>query len=164
MKAFEFPLQTALKVRQRNQDLAHGRFAAVQREYGTAESRLRHYQRLLSMAEQTAQAVARDDVDVIALLNYDGYKRRMAQLIGEQTESCDQLRAELSEARRHLMEACRDRQTLQMLRETHYQEYLRELTAAESRSLDEAGTMAFAANDDNPLTFGFGTTNPLEAG
>ncbi len=143
MKSFEFPLQTALKVRKRNQDLAHRKFAAAQGQYHAAENQLRHYQRLLGLAEQTAQAAGRDDVDVMALLDYDAYRRRMAQLIDEQAERCRQLREAVSQARRGLMEACRERQTLQRLRENHYQEYLRELAGTETRTLDEAGTMAY---------------------
>jgi len=163
MKSFEFPLQTALKVRKRNQDLAHRKFAAVQREYYAAENQLRHYQRLLSLAEETAQAAGQDDVDVMVLLDYDGYRRRMAQLISEQSERCEQLRSAVSQARRGLMEACRERQTLQMLRENHYHEYLREVAGSESRALDEVGTMAYNSRQDDVLTLELGATDPLEA-
>ncbi len=163
MKSFEFPLQTALKVRKRNQDLAHRKFATAQRQYHAAENQLRHYQRLLSLAEETAQAAGQDDVDVMVLLDYDGYRRRMAQLMNDQSERCEQLRSAVSQARRGLMEACRERQTLQMLRENHYQEYLRELAASESRALDEVGTMAYNSRQDDLLTLELAAPDPLEA-
>ena len=163
MKSFEFPLQTALKVRKRNQDLAHRKFAVVQRQYHAAENQLRHYQRLLSLSEDTAQAAGQDDVDVMVLLDYDGYRQRMTQLINEQSERCEQLRSALSQARRGLMEACRERQTLQMLRENHYHEYLRELAGSESRALDEVGTMAYNSRQDDLLALELRATDPLEA-
>jgi flagellar export protein FliJ len=162
MKAFDFPLQTALDVRQRKQDAAHREFAALQRDHRAAESQLHSYHRVLARAEVTARHAAVDDVDVIALLNYDGYRRRMAELIEDQSELCQGLRVELSQARRRLMEACRSRQTLILLRESNHGEYLRQVAAIEGRALDETGTIAHVFNHDKPLVQQI-SGGPLEA-
>jgi flagellar protein FliJ len=164
MKAFEFPLQTALDLRQRRQDDAHREFAALQREYHAAEAQLQRYHQIVARAEDSTRNAAVDDVDVIALLNYDGYRRRMADLIQHQSELCQGLRTELAQARRTLMEACRSRQTLALLRETNYGEYLHRVAAGESRALDEAGTIAHVFKHHKPFVQQVATSNPLEAG
>lgn len=164
MKAFEFPLQTALDLRQRKQDAAHRHFAVLQRDHRAAEAQLHAYHRVLARAEDTARHAAVDDVDVVALLNNDGYRRRMAQLIEEQAELCQSLRIELAQARRTLMEACRSRQTLLLLRETNRGEYLRQVAAIEGRALDEVGTSAHIFRHDKPLVQEVAAGDPLEAG
>jgi flagellar export protein FliJ len=164
MKAFEFPLQTALKVRELKQDEAHLRFAAIQRDYNRAEDQLRHYHDLMLRADETARAATERDIDVMVMLNHDVYRRRMTQLISQQTEICSSLRTELSHARTALMEACRDRQTLEKLRETRYEEYLGQVTIEESHAIDEAGTMGYIFKQDTPLGVDFQTMGPpLEA-
>ena len=164
MKAFEFPLQTALKVRELRQDEAHLRFAAIQRDYNRAEDQLRHYHDLMLRADETARAATERDLDVMVMLNHDVYRRRMTQLINQQTEICSSLRAELSHARTALMEACRDRQTLEKLRETRYEEYLGQVTTEENHAIDEAGTMGYIFKQDTPLGVDFRTMGPpLEA-
>jgi len=164
MKAFEFPLQTALKVREHEQDEAHLRFAAVQRDYNRAEDQLRHYYDLMQRADDTARAAGDDSIDVMVMLNHDVYRRRMTQFISQQTEVCSALRMELSQARTELMEACRERQTLEKLRETRYDEYLDEVSTEESRAMDEAGTMGYIFKQDTPLGVDFQAMGPpLEA-
>ena len=164
MKAFEFPLQAALKLRRHRQDLAHRRFAVLQSQYNSAHDQLRHYQRLLSLAEQTAQSAGEADVDVVALLNYDVYRRRMTEQIDEQSELCRRLRGELTQARRDLMEACREQQRLQILRDSHYEQYCRELAALENKQLDEAGVQAWHMRGSGSLALNLSAPEPRDAG
>lgn len=164
MKAFEFPLQAALKLRRHHQDLAHRRFAGLQSQYDTAHRQLRHYQKLLSLAEQTAQTAGEADVDVVALLNYDVYRRRMTQQIGEQSDLCRRLRTELTQARQELMEACREQQRLQVLRDSHHEQYCRELAALEGKELDEAGTQAWHLREGGSLALNLNDPEPRDAG
>jgi flagellar FliJ protein len=164
MKAFEFPLQTALTVREHKQDEAHLRFAAIQRDYNRAADQLRHYHDLMAKADHTARSVVEQDIDVMVMLNHDAYRRRMQQLISRQTEICSGLRTQLSDARTALMEACRERQTLEKLRERRREEYQAQVAAEESHAIDEAGTMGYIFKQDTPLGVDFQAMGPpLEA-
>ncbi len=162
MKQFEFPLQAALRVREQKQDAAHRKFASAQRDYNAATEQLRSYHQILARAQRTANNNSSNTVDVLTLLNFDGYRRKMSELIQDQTERCMSLRSDLARARRELMEACRERQTLETLRDNCQEEYTQELLHAENRELDEAGQMSFALAKDNPFSFSYSET-PMEA-
>jgi len=163
MKVFEFPLQAALKMRERTEDAVRRKFASVQRQCAEAESHLHHYQKLLAMAEQTARSVGDQSMDIHTLVNCDGYRQRMSRMIQDQEELCQEFRQEVSDARRALMEACRARQTLQILRENQYQNYLGQVARLESRALDQIGTLAYNHNEDGLLAGNFKRIRPLEA-
>ena len=160
MKAFQFPLQTVLDVRKHREDTAQQRFVALQKQLNQAQRRLKQLRALLNNAEQTACV---DDVEVHALINFDCYQRRMTKRIHRQKTLCESLKAEVEEARRELMEACRDRQTLELLRENHHQEHRQEAAKLESQALDEAGTMGYNRQDDT-FALRYRVSNPLEAG
>jgi flagellar export protein FliJ len=103
-------------------------------------------------------------VDVVSLLNYDVYRRRMTEQIDEQSELCRRLRGELTQARRDLMEACREQQRLQILRDSHYEQYCRELAALENKQLDEAGVQAWHMRGSGSLALNLSAPEPRDAG
>jgi flagellar biosynthesis chaperone FliJ len=96
-------------------------------------------------------------VDVVALLNYDVYRRRMTEQIDEQSELCRRLRGELTQA-------CREQQRLQILRDSHYEQYCRELAALENKQLDEAGVQAWHMRGSGSLALNLSAPEPRDAG
>jgi flagellar FliJ protein len=161
MKAFQFPLQTVLDVRKHREDEAQQRFVALQKQLNEARRRLRQLQTLLQDAEQTA---CTDDVHVHSLINFDGYQRRMTERIRRQETLCENLQTEVNAARRQLMEACRERQTLELLRKNQHDEHRRTAAKLESQALDEAGTLGYNRDDDDVFTLSYRVSDPLEAG
>lgn len=161
MEAFHFPLQTALDVRKHQEEAAQQRFVLAQKQYTEARRHLKYLRRLLQNAEASAYEDERA-VDVHALINFDGYQRQMLQRIRRQEQLCEQAQAELDAARCALMEASRERQTLDRLRENSHEDYQRAAAQLESKALDEAGTLGYnRTSGSDPLSFG--GPNPFEA-
>lgn len=161
MEAFHFPLQTALDVRKRKEEAAQQRFVLAQKQYTEAQRHLQHLRRLLANAETTARRDGQA-VDVHALINFDGYQRQMEERIRRQEQVCQQAQTELEAARCELMEASRERQVLDRLKENSHDDYRQAAAQLESRALDEAGTLGYNRTSGLP-PLSFGATNPFEA-
>lgn len=160
MRAFQFPLQTVLDVRKHREDTAQQGFVNLQKQLNHAERRLRQLRGLLEEAEKTACV---EDIHVHALINFDCYQQRMTERIYRQEKLRDNLRTEVEAARRELMEACRERQTLELLRENRQQEHRRTAAKRENQALDEAGTLGYNRRDD-VFRLSYKVPDPLEAG
>lgn len=143
MAKFKFKLETVLKVKVRVEELR-------QRELRYAENQRDQAQRQLMLRQaEVAQALSnfREDltrrIDVREAVNYDRFIRflnKQVELAAAHLAECERL---VAEARDKLIEAAKERQILEKLKEKAYEEYKLEEQRLENKFLDELGTGGF---------------------
>jgi flagellar FliJ protein len=143
MAKFKFKLETVLKVKIRVEELRQKelRVAEIQRDQARRQ--------LLQRQAEVAQALNnfREDltrrIDVREAVNYDRFLRwlnKQVELAAAHLEQCER---QVAEARNKLIEAAKERQILDKLKEKAYEEYKLEELRLENKFLDELGTGAF---------------------
>lgn len=138
MQHFQFGLDTLLRIRRRQLDVAQQEFVRQQQiviRYETESERLRAEQ---ERQEATARAEEHEEVDVARARSYRDYVRRLACQRAEILERLAAAHRELEEKRQAWMEAQQTVKTLEALRERRYNEYLHEARREEQGWLDEA--------------------------
>jgi flagellar FliJ protein len=143
MPKFKFKLETVLKVKIRVEELR-------QRELKVAENQRDQAKRQLMLRQtEVAQALNnfREDltrrIDVREAANYDRFLRwlsKQVELAAAHLAQCERL---VEEARNKLVEAAKERQILEKLKEKAYEEYKLEEQRLENKFLDELGTGSF---------------------
>jgi len=140
---FKFKLETVLKVKTRIVELR-------QKELAEAEHRREqaHRQLLLRQAEVTRTLNNyREDlqqrIDVRQAVNYDRFLiwlNKQVDLAAAHLEQCARL---VDEARNRLIEAAKEKQILEKLKEKAFEEYKLEDQRLDNKFLDELGTDGF---------------------
>lgn len=143
MAKFKFKLETVLKVKIRVEELRRKelQLAEIQRDQA-------HKQLLQRQAEvtQTLDNYREDlmrRIDVHQAVNYDRFLRwlnKQAELVAAHLEQCER---QVDEARNKLVEAVKEKQILEKLKEKAYEAYKLEEQRLENQFLDELGTGSF---------------------
>jgi flagellar FliJ protein len=147
MKPFEFKLQTALNLKQKEEDRVKeelqrltarrreelNRLAVLEGELGQLEDRVRRHQD------------AR--VDVAEIKRCLDYLPVMRDRISRQQEIIRQIEADMDKTRQLLVEIMRRRKVLEKLKERHYAQYQLEVTREEQKIIDEMATNGYNRND-----------------
>jgi flagellar FliJ protein len=143
MAKFKFKLETVLKVKIRVEDLRKRelRLAEIQRDQA-------HKQLLLRQAEvtQTLDNFREDlkrRIDVRQAVNYERFLRWLNKQVELAAAHLEQCQRQVAEARNKLIEAAKERQILEKLKEKEYEAYKREEQRLEDQFLDELGTGNF---------------------
>jgi flagellar export protein FliJ len=146
MPDFRFALQRLLDLRHRSEDEARCQLASRQREVSCHQTLLAQLQQACSEARPEAVPAAGQPVNPGLLLNNDLHLTRLRTLTVAQQTSVDHLHSQEQADRAELLTKARSRQVLERLRERRYELHVADQAHRETKQLDEAATMAFAAN------------------
>lgn len=143
MTKFKFKLETVLKVKTRIEELR-------QKELSEAEYRREqaHRQLLLRQAEvdRTLNNYGEDlqrRIDVRQAVNYDRFLIWLNKQVDLAAVHLEQCVRQVAEARSRLIEAAKEKQILEKLKEKAFEEYQAEELRLENKFLDELGTGGF---------------------
>ncbi len=140
MTAFQFSLETALRVRARAEQEAEIEFGKAQRELSAAEGQLRELQaRLLRTGQRLQQEVKATSGQVVR--TYSNYLQGLRQAITKQQDVVTRREEEQQQRRGVVVERRRERQVLEKLRERQYREFVRDQRKKQDKQLDEVATM-----------------------
>jgi flagellar FliJ protein len=134
MKAFHFPLEKVLKLREYREQEAKielGRAIAVLTEI---ESRIK------AVAEDRSRAAAErfaPDNGALEIVYYEHYIRRLDQRRDQLLEEAAQAELAVEEKRNRYLDASRDRKVLDKLKEKREKQYRKEVFAGETKELDD---------------------------
>lgn len=147
MKPFEFKLQTALNLKQKEEDRVKEelqRLTAMRRE---ALDKLAVLGGELCQLEDRLRRHQDARVDVAEIKRCLAYLPVMRDKILRQEEIIRQIEADMDKTRQLLVEIMRRRKVLEKLKERHYAQYQLEVTREEQKIIDEMATNGYNRND-----------------
>ena len=155
MRKYEFPLQTALDVRRREEERAQRRLARAQRAVNDRRADLEHTRRrhdaivsgLRGNGEHEGATIALGEIEHTSRVLADLRRRLLSQhrRLQEAEQECEARRAEL-------IEASRAQRTLERLSERREAEHLRAEMQREQRELNEAAISRHRAGSQDRMT------------
>jgi len=136
MRAFHFNLQRVLSYRETVEDALMTELAAIAAEHEREVARLDHIRRTrdsfrVSMKEKLAEG----DPEVIRRAH--GYLTALSERVVDQVEAVLQIALKKEEKTAEVVEASKDRQVLDRLKEMKATEHRREMQGEEQKFLDE---------------------------
>ncbi|MDR2182788.1 MAG: flagellar export protein FliJ [Clostridiales bacterium] len=137
MAKFRFRLQSVLSIKEKVEDLKKN-------EFGKAVTALAQAQRAKAEMEATRANAIEDfrrqideGINPAAFARYNGFIDKMKILIKQQEQVVAQAEAFVELKRQELVEAMRDRKTLETLRDNDFEEHLEEEKKLEQKLVDE---------------------------
>jgi len=143
MARFRFKLQTLLEQREREETQRQREFAHAHKRRQELEAELMQISRTIQSSRQALgrSLVGRVDMTQVgAFARYSGQSSARAHALVRKIAKADE---ELEKARRALMEARRQHQAIEQLRDRAYQTWLAEQRRREQREQDERAAQAF---------------------
>lgn len=147
MVAFQFSLQKALDMRARAEDTARDELFTSQREVSNQTSRLA---RLIEQHDHAIAHFASGDFNATLFVNHSHYLTSLRQRVLAQQEIVQRWRQREEADRKTLLQAARQRQVLERLKQQRYEQHVMEQTRREEKHLQEAGTMAHIRKGTDP--------------
>ncbi len=145
MKRFRFPLDALIKVRQAKVDEARLKLAETERSRLREEELIMEISRKIEeAAEQSERSGAIDAVSLAAEQEYVGHLRAERERALSRLERWIAL---VEKDRKRLLEARRDLEALERLREKRYLEFVREVLREETKEIDEAASVRHARKE-----------------
>jgi flagellar export protein FliJ len=149
MAGFHFSLQQLLDLRSRAEDKARCELAQTQREACAQREHLDRLQQASALAAQTVALPPGTPVQPGMLLNNDLHLAHLRAKTVAQQARVDVVSHREGEHRQQLVEAARNHEIIERLRQRRWEQYNTARTQAESRALDEAATMTFIHKREN---------------
>lgn len=143
MRSFSFPLQQLLDLRSRAQDEAQRSLAASQREALCERERLSDLSAACVSVAAATSAQPGQPLQPAMLLNNALHLAHLRARAVHQTARVEQCHQQEETQRRLLLEAARQREVLERLKQRRYELHLADEARAESRELDEAAAITF---------------------
>lgn len=143
MAKFKFKLETVLKVKLRVEELRQKELRVAEIQRDQARRQLLQRQAEVTQALDNFREDLMRHIDVREAVNYDRFLRwlnKQVELAAAHLEQCER---QVAEARDKLIEAAKERQILDKLKEKAYEEYKLEELRLENKFLDELGTGGF---------------------
>jgi flagellar FliJ protein len=137
VSAFRFPLERLRALRERGEDLAKQELAGALSRRTSCADRLRAMSEELTGAFAAQRSAASAPLSGQDLLAQQAYLERIAQAHVAGELDLDRHEAEVAARRDALVEAARDRQALERLKERRRADHARAAARAESATLDE---------------------------
>lgn len=140
MRAFQFNLQRVLSYRETVEDALMTELAAITSEHEREVARLEHIRRTRdSFRVGMKEKLAEGDPEVIRRAH--GYLTALSERVADQKETVRQIGLKKEEKTAEVVEASKERQVLDKLKEIKATEHRRETQGEEQKFLDEvAGT------------------------
>lgn len=143
MAKFKFKLETVLKVKIRVEELRQKEFRLAEIQRDQAHRQLLQRQAEVTQTLDNFREDLKRRIDVREAVNYDRFLRwqnKQVELAAAHLEQCER---QVTEARNKLIEASKERQILEKLKEKAYETYQLEEQRLENKFLDELGTGSF---------------------
>ncbi len=145
MRAFQFNLQRVLSYRETVEDGLMAELAAITSEHEREVARLERMRRTrdsfrVSMTEKLAQG----DPEVIRRAH--GYLTALSETVADQEDVMYRIAAKKTQKTAEVVEASKDRQVLDKLKEIRATEHRREMLGEEQQFLDEVAGGRHQAN------------------
>ena len=144
MKAFRFRLQTLLELRQAKEDRLMGDLAELRREEARELSRLHRLEsRHASACEKVREGLV-DGASIEEIERRDEYAKALRDDIRVQELTLEAVRKGVEAKREELVEAMKERQLIESLRDKRERAYLVTQAAIEQKQLDETTSVRYA--------------------
>lgn len=143
MRSFSFPLQQLLDLRSRAQDEAQRSLADTQREALCERERLAGLSVACTTAAAASAAEPGQPLRPAMLLNNGLHLTHLRTLAVQQTTRVEQCGQQEQTRRLQLLEAARQREVLERLKQRRYELHLADEARMESRELDETAAITF---------------------
>ena len=143
MTKFKFKLETVLKVKIRVEELRQKELKEAEIRREQARKQLLQRQAEVAQAMDSYREEIKQRIDVRQAVNYNRFLQwlnKQVDLAAAHLEQCVRL---VNEARQRLIEAAKERQILEKLKEKAYEEYKLEEQRLDNKFLDELGTGGF---------------------
>lgn len=146
MSGFQFPLQQLLELRSRAADDAQRQLADSQRETHRQRERLADLDAACADVAEAAALHPGDTVRPAILLNNGLHLAHLRAKTVTQKCRLEDCCSQENQRRQELLEAAREREVLERLKERRRDLFLLERARADNRAIDEAAVMAFHHN------------------
>jgi len=145
-KRFIFRLQTVLEVKERQEEEEKRKLSeliAWQRQEEQILAQMVHKEQATRQMLKDKQAAGVYlEVDELKRISY--FLKKIAADIEAQKAKLIEIARRIEEQRQNLIKAAQEKKTLEMLKEQHHHEWLREIEEEEARFLDELATLKYA--------------------
>ena len=143
MASFEFRYASLLRHRRNVEEQRQRELAQLVRTRMILQGQLRQMQETIRQSKQdmTDGLVGRVDVDRIGL--FAGFSQQVIQRGQQIVLRLAQLEKQISEARRLMLDALRQRKALDRLQEKHHEKWQRELDRRETQEADEMAAQRY---------------------
>jgi len=145
-KRFIFRLQTVLEVKERQEEEEKRKLSeliAWQRQEEQILAQMVHKEQATRQMLKDKQAAGvYFEVDELKRISY--FLKKIAADIEAQKAKLIEIARRIEEQRQNLIKAAQEKKTLEMLKEQHHHEWLREIEEEEARFLDELATLKYA--------------------
>lgn len=148
MAKFKFKLETVLKVKTRVEDLRKQELQVAEVQKKEAQNRLSQRENELADTIQTYRQNCQQKLDLFQAMNYHKFliwRNKQVEIAGQHLQVCEN---NVRETRDQLLEATKEKKTVEKLKEKAYEAYKAEELNREILFLDELGTGRFTRNED----------------
>jgi flagellar FliJ protein len=149
MAKFKFKLETVLKVKTRIEDLRKLEMQAAEVQREQARKKLLHCQEEVADTVKTYRQSCQQKLDLYLANNYHRfmiYQNKQVDLADQLLSTCNTV---VIKTRQKLIEAAKEKKTVEKLKEKAYDVYKAEELNQEVKFLDEIGTGQFVRRDNN---------------
>lgn len=147
MKPFVFKLQTALNLKQKEEEQVKEELQRLTAKHRDALDVLAALEGQLGQLEDRLRQFQESTVDVEEIQRCLSYLPVMKDKILRQKEIIRQIEAEIDQTRQVLVEIMRRRKVLEKLKERHFAQYQLEANREEQKNIDEMATNGYNRKD-----------------
>jgi len=143
MKRFEFPLEVLLEKRKREEEAVKLELAGKNKEITAAQNELLDIEKELRGLQEEEKRKRKQVKDVLPLKMSVSYRNKLKLDILKKGEDIHTLQMQRGDIRKRLVKATQKKRALELLRETRYQEWLKENKRLEQVFLDDVSQQGF---------------------
>ena len=144
MRKFRFKLQTVLELRQAEEDRLLTELGALRREEAAEIDRLRQLRTQLRAACDAMEDAVAKNAPVVELARCDEYAKAKRDDVKVQELTLEGVRARAEAKRVELVEAMKDRQVLESLKNKQEREHILVQAGLEQKQLDDLASVRYA--------------------
>ncbi len=135
--AKKFKLQSVLNYRQALEGQAQQKLSASLQQKNQLEEQLQHQQRAMQQLDAELKERQKDGLTVAEIGLFESQFQHRRRLLSDLQQRLQQLADEIRNQREELLQAARDRQVMEKLKEKQEHEFRQELSRKEREMLDE---------------------------
>lgn len=143
MRKFTFTLESVLQVKYRLEERVRAELADTQSRLVEAQQALRRLSQEKGRHQKEMARIQQGALDIGSLLLAQDYLAQLNRRIQDQQEVIAQIEAELDRKREELVEAQRERKSLEILKDKQWQEYQKAVQREEQLFLDEVAAIRY---------------------
>lgn len=145
MARFTFRLQSVLNLREKVEDQKELEYARALQKVAEEEAKERTLvERKALKTEELTELVSKEGIDPYEVSRYNDFIEVLKERIVEQRKAVATAKAAAEAKRLELVEAMRERKTIERLRENAFEEYLEEEKHLEQKQVDDVVSYKYA--------------------